>query len=602
MVQVNVVAVGSSGNERPKEEPKLGWFVYMLAFSAVIGGFLFGYDTGIVSAAMMYVPENKNLKPMGSVWQEVIVSITPGFAAVGSLLSATGSDHFGRRKVIIAATFIFTVGAIICGAAWTKIVLTIGRILLGIAIGFASMIVPIYVGEASPSNIRGRLVTGFQFMITVGLVTSNIIGGAFSYVDPENWGWRLMFAFAAVPSIIQFICFLFLPESPRWLYEHNFKEETEQVLRKIYNGNEEWVKYELGEISYACKMEQLAKEESGIQEGSSVVLRILRTPHVRKALLIGSLLQAFQQLSGINTVMYYTASIIRSAGVTNTHTTIWISVGTAAINVIGTFIPIALVERMGRRILFMISITGVIIALLLMGTAFVLINKDSAVALQNVTFDDPSHSSVQKRCQEYSNCDFCVTNEHCGFCAIKGSDAGYCLQKAEKDPASVVGPCKEGSSPVYEWDENSCKTKYTIAPIIIMVFYLLSFASGYAPLPWVVNAEFYPLWARSTCVSVSTACNWIFNLIISLTFLSLSQALTKYGTFYLYAGFTIVAFCFVYFFLPETRGYSIDEVEMLFMTKKARQRALMKKEKTAAEEKKSNISVISVDDGYDVAK
>ncbi|EPB76235.1 inositol transporter 4 family protein [Ancylostoma ceylanicum] len=491
---------------------------------------------------MMYVPENNDLKPMGAIWQEVIVSITPGFA---------------------------------------------------------SMIVPVYVGEASPSNIRGRLVTSFQLMITVGLVVANIIGGGFSYVDPENLGWRLMFAFAAVPSAIQFVCFLFLPESPRWLFENDRKEEGEEVLMKIYNGHKEWVNYEMAEIHYAYKLELQAKEESGAADGS-ILLRVLRTPHVRKALFIGGIIQAFQQLSGINTVMYYTANIIRAAGVTNPHTTIWISVGTSAINFIGTFIPMALVERMGRRILLMISITGVIVSLLAMGTAFLLINKDSALALHDQSFvnlSNPDHH--QQHCEKYSNCDFCVTNEECGFCLVKGEEAGYCLRKADSAtaPVSGAGPCSspEAMGTKYEWDQNSCKTKYTILPIIIMVFYLLSFSSGYAPLPWVVNAEFYPLWARSTCVSIATACNWIFNLIISLTFLSLSQALTKYGTFFLYAGFTVVALTFVYFFLPETRGYSIDEVEMLFMTKRAKQHALAKREKSS-NALNPNISVIQMTD------
>ncbi|PAV73649.1 hypothetical protein WR25_19844 [Diploscapter pachys] len=485
MVQVNVVDIGGSGVSKPTSKPNISFYVYILSFAAVIGGFLFGYDTGIVSSAMLYVPDNSGMRPMNNMWQELIVSMTPGCAAIGSLISGPGSDWIGRRYVILSASAIFTVGAGICAGSINKPMLLVGRVFLGIAIGLASMIVPVYVGESSPSHIRGRLITLFQLMITLGLVIANIVGGAFSYINPDQVGWRLMFGFAAVPAIIQFVCFIFLPESPRWLYEHDRIQESKEVLTKIYSGDSEWIDYELGEIDFTCKQQKEAKA----QQSGFVLLRILQTPHVRKALLIGSLLQTFQQLSGINTVMYYTGNIIRSAGVKNKHTTIWISAGVYHTQMaVKPMIPLRIIP-----------------------------------ALDNVV--------------------------------------------------------EESFKILYEWEDVYCHTRYTVLPIIIMVIYLLCFSAGYAPLPWVMNAEFYPLWARSTCVGIATACNWIFNLIISLTFLSLSQAATKYGTFFIYAGCTVVALVFIYFCVPETKGYSIDEVEQLFMTKEKREEMRRKEER-----------------------
>ncbi|MFH4974743.1 hypothetical protein AB6A40_001452 [Gnathostoma spinigerum] len=461
---------------QPQHNPKIGFFVYLLSFLAVVGGFLFGYDTGIVSSAMMYLPHYKGMIPMNSLWKELIVSITPGMAAVGAVLAGPASDRLGRKKVILASSFVFTVGGVVCAVAFEKICLLVGRILLGLAIGFASMVVPIYVGEASPAYIRGRLVTAFQLMITFGLFASNAIAGGFSYIDPENIGWRLMLAFASLPSLLQLIGFLFMPESPRYLFGTGDVENVTKTLERIYAGDEEWINYELREIEISHNLERKAKAQVGDQ---LVIWRMLTTPHVRRALLIGCALQMFQQLCGINTIMYYTATIIKSAGVEDIHNTIWIAVGISSINFLATFFPLALVERFGRRFLLLLSVAGVIIALILMGVAFLLINQDSMRSEVNF---DVKETELALRCRKYDNCDFCVTDEACGFCKRADGTAkkGWCLPVDEDEPShSTQGVCGIGHDPkIYEYHSDYCVTKYTAMPIAVMVFYLTSFAVG----------------------------------------------------------------------------------------------------------------------------
>ncbi|VDI14798.1 MFS transporter, SP family, solute carrier family 2 (myo-inositol transporter), member 13 [Mytilus galloprovincialis] len=277
---------------KQKEKTKLSGFLLLLSFFAAIGGFLFGYDTGVVSGAMLLLKTNFDLS---SFSEEVIVSVTIGSAAVFSICSGVLNEYLGRKLTIIIGSFVFTAGAIVLAVAQNIAMLISGRAILGIGIGIASMTVPTYIAECAPSELRGRLVTINNLFITGGQFIASVLDGAFSY-DKTN-GWRYMFGLAGVPSAIQFVGFFFLPESPRWLISKGKEVEARKVLCKIRGHS--YVEEELQEIIQKFEEER----ESTNKAEEYIIVRVIKTPSVRRALILGSFLQIFQQLSGINTVI-----------------------------------------------------------------------------------------------------------------------------------------------------------------------------------------------------------------------------------------------------------------------------------------------------------
>jgi sugar porter (SP) family MFS transporter len=325
---------------------------YVIAAIAALGGLLFGYDTGVISGALLFIRHEMSLSP---TLQGIVVSIALAGAAIGAAVVGHLSDRVGRRRVILGAGLLFVLGAVISAVAQGFGVLVIGRFLVGLGIGIASMLTPLYLAEISPARDRGAIVSLNQLCITGGILVSYLVG--YSLAGGGN-GWRWMLALGAVPGIILAIGMLVLPESPRWLAGHGRLPDAETVLQRLRGTRD--VAQELNSLR-----QDIARENSRLASA-----RELLSPRVRRPLIIGIGLAMFQQITGINTVIYFAPTIFQSSGLPSAATSILATAGVGAVNVIMTIVSIRLIDRLGRRQLLFWSLGGMAATLFVLAGAF----------------------------------------------------------------------------------------------------------------------------------------------------------------------------------------------------------------------------------------
>jgi MFS transporter, SP family, galactose:H+ symporter len=327
-------------------------YFYLIATVAALGGLLFGYDTGVISGALLFIRQVMSLSP---TMQGVVVAIALAGAAIGAATAGYLSDRYGRRIVILGAGLLFIAGALISAVAQGVIVLVIGRFLVGLAIGVASMLTPLYLAEISPARVRGAIVSLNQLCITGGILVSYLVGFALASASD---GWRWMLALGALPGVILAAGMLVLPESPRWLAGRGRLPDANAVLQHLRGTAD--VSDELNALrtDLAHEGRQLA--------GASELL----SPRLRRPLIIGIGLAMFQQITGINTVIYFAPTIFQSAGLSSAATSILATAGVGAVNVIMTIVSIRLIDRLGRRQLLFWSLGGMGVTLFVLAGAF----------------------------------------------------------------------------------------------------------------------------------------------------------------------------------------------------------------------------------------
>ncbi|CAG8193632.1 unnamed protein product [Penicillium nalgiovense] len=487
-----------------------GWFIWALTFSAGISGLLFGYDTGVISSTLVTIGSDLSSRPLTTLDKSLITSCTSLFALIASPFTGVLADKFGRRKVILGADLLFALGALV--QAFTSQVwgMVLGRSIVGLAVGSASAVTPLYISELAPSHARGRLVTILSLFITGGQVVAYIVGWLFS---STAGGWRWIVGIGALPAFFQLAILALLPETPRWLVQAGFDARAKTVLIKIYQdcpGHDQVVDRVLRNISG-----EIAREasEMGLQEDSEIgptksrgtkpqwlhdtIQRGQQLLHGgnRRALIIAMMLQAVQQLCGFNSLMYFSATIFSSLSFSSPTLT---SLSVAMTNFVSTLLAFVLIDKMGRRRILLYSIPVMAIALVL--CAFSFSSVDDKWNSQPPTGRQDSHDSV----------------------------------------SSLV----------------------PIAILFCLTVYTAAYALGLGNVPW-QQSELFPLNVRSLGSGLATATNWGSNFIIGLTFLPMMEWISPSWTFALYALVCVVGWIAVWAIYPEMSGLSLEEVKGL---------------------------------------
>ncbi|XP_050229599.1 inositol transporter 4 [Mercurialis annua] len=530
-------------------------YILRLALSAGIGGFLFGYDTGVISGALLYIRDDFEAVAKSTKLQETIVSMAVAGAIVGAAVGGYMNDAFGRKMSILIADVLFFFGALVQAAAPSPGVIILGRILVGLGVGMASMTSPLYISEASPARIRGALVSTNGLLITSGQFLSYLINLAFTKA-PGTWRW--MIGIACIPPLVQFFLMLSLPESPRWLYRKNKVDEARQILEKIYDADE--VEKEMKALSSSVEAEKAAEADIG----TGVIAKLksaFGNKVVRRGLYAGITVQVAQQFVGINTVMYYAPTIVQFAGFASNSVALALSLVTSGLNALGTLISMAFVDRYGRRRLMIISMIGIITFLVALSIVFM----QASLHAPMISSIESAHFGANSTCSKYAtaanpskwSCMSCLKAD-CGFCSNPSSTylPGACLEASK----ALKGECGAEKRVFFE---QGCPSKFGFLAVILLGIYIIMYAPGMGTVPWIVNSEIYPLRYRGLGGGIAAVANWSSNLLVSSTYLTLTENLGAGGTFFVFAAVSCVSLCFIYWFVPETKGLQFEQVEKI---------------------------------------
>jgi SP family galactose:H+ symporter-like MFS transporter len=434
--------------------------IILIAGVGSIGGLLFGIDTGIIAGAIVLLRQEWPLDPLT---EGLIVSSVLWGGLVGAAIGGKAADAFGRGATISATAAIFVVGSFWTGLASSPAWLIVGRVIVGLAVGGVSVAVPLYLSEIAPARIRGAVVTLNQLALVLGVLCSYLVSAWFA-TTPE--GWRYMLMAGAAPAVVLGYAMLFLPASPRWLMASGSEGSARRMLRRLGTPDEDAA---------------IAEIKKTLESTPKSSWRELLQPTSRYTLFVGLGLMFFQQFSGVGIVISYSTTIFEMTGIAGPTGNALLTVAMGAIDFTATMTAIVLLDRFGRKPLFLNGIAVTVVCLLILAVGF----------------------------------------------------AGL-TQLGSFGQWLVVGS---------------------------LLTYMAAFSLSLGPVSGLIVSEIYPQRVRGVAMGVVIVANWVSQIITAFTFPSLVAHFGATVTFALYAGIGVAGFLFCYFFVPETKGLTLEEIE-----------------------------------------
>ncbi len=520
-----------------KSTQRLSMAVVAIALIAALGGFLQGFQSAAISGALPFYKTDFQL-PVGSFLVGLSVSAIGIGAILGNLLAGSLADRIGRKKSLIVASVLYFLCAVGAAIANNIVFFIVVRTIGGIATGISILVIPMYIAEISPSEKRGFLVSFNQLNIVIGISLAFFSNKLIvDIIDSPDLAWRWMLGIVCFPSALYFVLLFFIPESPRWLLLKNEHSKAKDILKRT-----------IGSFQFEQQYKKILLAIEEAKTRRKATLGDVFSKPMKLVLLIGFGMAFFQQITGINAILFYAPMIFDLTG-SGTDASINQAVLVGVINLIFTLFAMRYIDRFGRKPLLIFGASGITIALFLAGIAFY---------NAGYTITEKSMANIEKRIKEMPSLKNDADKILSSIETIKGQQYESEV-KFFDDIEEQIGPDSYSllKQPILK---NSISMNATLVLVAILLF-IASFAFSMGPVMWVLFSEIFPNQLRGLTISVVGAFGGFISFFVMLIFPVELEHLGPPATFLIFALLGLLALVFIVTVIPETKKKTLEELE-----------------------------------------